>query len=206
MNKVDDKVMKHVKMRAREWDIPLPDNAEARIACIEERFRKKGILIKFSTFPSLNNGSLGANAGFTHIIFSLEWAAYLVLKNDKTVWNAFLCSIGHELTHRDGNDINPFLHPINIRFIAWANEVHADFESENKMLGQSRSRLIAAMKFKYSQKEQDQDSCSHPSWKRRIHYAENFETFDEKLIRQIAKDARCKNKKLIQEVIDHYTK
>ena len=152
-------------------------------------------MIKFSTFPSLNNGSLGANAGFSHIIFSLEWAAYLVLKNDKTVWNAFLCSIGHELTHRDGNDINSFLHPINIRFIAWANEVHADFESENKMLGQSRSRLIAAMKFKYSQKEQDQDSCSHPSWKRRIHYAENFETFDEKLIRQIAKDARLQKRK-----------
>lgn len=206
---MDEKVLKHVVQRSKEWGIPLPSNVQDILANIEDSFQEKGILLRFSEGRGLSSDKLGANAGLfrsSFIMLTPEWAAYLVLKNSDVVQNAFLSTVGHEMTHKEGKDINPFRHLLNIKFVAWTNEVHADFGAKNKMLQNSHARLISALKFKLSQKVNDCEDCSHPSWKRRIHYAENFETFDEKLIRQIAKDARCKNKKLIQKVIDHYTK
>lgn len=206
---MDEKVLRHVVQRSEEWDISLPLNTQDILTNIEDSFQKKGIHLRFANGRGLSSDKLGANAGLfrsSFIVLTPEWAAYLVLKNSDIVQNAFLSTVGHEMTHKEGKDINPFRHLLNIRFVAWTNEVHADFGAKNKMLQNSHARLISALKFKLSQKVNDCEDCSHPSWKRRIHYAENFETFDEKLIRQIAGDAKCKNKKLIQKVIDHYTK
>ena len=206
---MDKRVVKYIKKRSAQWDIPFPEDVEQRLVDIERSFSQKNIRVKF-VFDSYNGNILNACAGFfqsSPIRVYQEWAAYLILRGDNAdVKNAFLCTIGHELTHQEGKDISPFRHFLNIRFIAWVNEIHADFGAEDKMLEQSRSCLIAAMKFKQSQKKKDRDSCTHPSWKRRIHYAESFEIFDEKLIRQIAKDTRCKDKKIIQKVVNYYTK
>jgi hypothetical protein len=48
------------------------------------------------------------------------------------------------------------------------------------------------------------DILSHPSRQNRIKYAETFSSFDEPLIRGIAKDAKCKREKYIKKAIKHY--
>lgn len=202
------KVLQHLEKRSREWDIDLPDDPKRFIKAIEIEYKEKGVNIGFSAWRFNNPEKLNANAGLfrsSKVVFSSEWAAYLLMRNDDEVTNAFLATLGYELSHKE-KYIYPFLHPFSKKFVAWVNEVYADFLSESKFLHSDRQLLIDTMNFKRSKKREDKDDRFHPSWKRRIHYAESFERFDEKLIRQIAKDTRCKNEKLIQKVIDHYTK
>ena len=205
---MERKVLRHLEKRSREWGINLPAAPEAAIKAIEKKYKERGANIGFSAKRFEHPEKLDANAGLfrsSKVIFSSEWIAYLLMRNDEEVTNAFLAALGHELAHKE-KYIPPYLHLFSVKFVAWVNEVYADFLSENKFLHGNRQLLLNSMNFKRSKKGEDKDDRLHPSWKRRIHYAENFETFDEKLIRQIAKDARCKNKKLIQKVIDHYTK
>ena len=116
-------------------------------------------------------------------------------------------TLGHELTHRE-NDLNPWWHlGRNQKFVAYTNEVHADFGAAVKF-GESNSAMqIQAMEHKRKTKEkagkQDIANNCHPSWKRRIEYIQS-KHFDEKLIRQIAADVGCTNEKLIQKVINHF--
>lgn len=132
-----------------------------------------------------------------------EWATQLVLYNSVETHNAFLITIGHELTHKDC-DIFFLKHGLrNIRFVAWVNEVHADFGATQKMANNNRQELVNSMKYKKSYKEEDKDKTNHPSWERRIYYAEHFD-FGKELIQQIAKDAGCKNQKIINRVCQHF--
>lgn len=205
---MERKVLRHLEKRSREWNIDLPFDPKVAIRNIEKEYKERGINIGFSAKRFDNSEKLNANAGLFHsskIVLSPEWAAYLLMRNDEDVTNAFLATLGHELSHNE-KYIPPYFHLFSLKFVSWVNEVYADFSSENKFLHGDRKLLINTMEFKRSKKREDKDDRLHPSWKRRIHYAESFETFDEKLIRQIAKDAGCKSENLIQKVIDYYTK
>ena len=118
---MNEKVLKHVRQRSKKWGIPLPSNTKDSLANIEDSFQEKGIYLRFAKGRGLNSSKLGANAGLfrsSFIMLTPEWAAYLVLKNSDVVQNAFLSTVGHEMTHKEGKDINPFRHLLNVRFIA----------------------------------------------------------------------------------------
>lgn len=203
---MEKKVLYHVEKRAMEWNADLPVDLKEAIEEIEKDYQRKGINISFSAKRFEKPERLNANAGFfrsSKIVFSPEWAAYLLFRNDDTVTNAFLSTLGHELSHKE-KFIYPFFYPFDFTFVAWTNEVYADFNSGKHFLNNDRQRLINGMQFKLKKKGEDIEDNTHPSWQRRIYYAENFESFNEDLILQIAKDARCKDKKLIQKIINYY--
>ena len=88
-------------------------------------------------------------------------------------------------------------------FIAYVNELYADFGAAEKMANSSRQKLLDAMEYKKARKNKDEGTCDHPSWAQRIYYAEHYD-FGEELIRQIAKDTGCNNQKIIDKVCKHY--
>ena len=137
-----------------------------------------------------------------HILVSQEWASELFLNQE--IKNAFIITIGHEKTHLE----NDFLYKKTINkldktFINYVNEVHADFGAAEKMVDSDRHKLILSMEYKLSSKHTDNDSSSHPSWKRRLEYVSDYD-FDEILIHRIADDAGCHNETLINEITSYY--
>ena len=88
-------------------------------------------------------------------------------------------------------------------FINYVNEVHADFGAAEKMVDSDRHKLILSMEYKLSLKQTDNDSPTHPSWKRRLEYASNYD-FNEALIQRIATDTGCDNEVLINNINAYY--
>lgn len=141
------------------------------------------------------------NANYKHlpIQVSQAYAAKLVLNDSNDIHNAFLMSLGHEMTHKD-NDIKVIKGMFiknGTKFLAHVNEVHADFGAVQKLANNNREKQLKAMKYKQSYKKNvDVSDFCHPSWNQRYNYIEKY-NFDEKLIRQIAADVGCTNEKLI---------
>ena len=118
--------------------------------------------------------------------------------------DAFTITIGHERVHLEKDFF--YKKPINKfgkKFVNWVNEVHADFGAAEKMADSSRDKLILSMKYKLSLKQTDNDSPTHPSWKRRLEYASNYD-FNEALIQRIATDTGCDNEVLINNINAYY--
>ena len=136
------------------------------------------------------------------ILVNAEWAARLALIEDQDTKDAFMITIGHELTHKE-KDFFSFRYILSYKFISWVNEVHADFGAAEKMADSSRNKLILSMKYKLSLKQTDNDSPTHPSWEKRLDYVSNYD-FDETLIRKIAEDTGCQNEILINKIISYY--
>ena len=200
------KILKHVQKRAQEWGVDYPDNAAEILKKTKRYFKKKNIRICFSACIHENQDYLNANAGMgiIPIILNAEWAAHIVLKGHKPeVQNALLCTIGHELTHKDG-DLYRTFRKKNNQFIFWVNEVHADYGSAQKMVNSERTRLLSAMEYKLSHKKSDTDGSDHPSWKRRIYYVKNFDTFGDELIDRISVDTQCESEELIAKAKKHF--
>ena len=59
------------------------------------------------------------------------------------------------------------------------------------------------LNYKKECNQKDKSDFTHPSWARRLYYAENY-NFNEDLIKKIAEDVGCKNKKLIKEISEFY--
>lgn len=152
---------------------------------------------------------LNCNAGFgkhTPIVASPCWVEKLIFNNSEATQNAFLMSLGHELTHKE-NDISIFKGVFiknGIRFIAHTNEVHADFGAVQKLANNNRKKQIEAMNYKMSHKKNtDISDFFHPSWNKRQCYVKKY-NFNEELIKQIAQDDNCTNQKLICNVVGHF--
>ena len=64
-------------------------------------------------------------------------------------------------------------------------------------------KLILSTEYKLSLKRKDDDSFTHPSWKRRLEYVSKY-NFDESLIHRIADDVDCRNEVLIEEISVYY--
>ena len=67
----------------------------------------------------------------------------------------------------------------------------------------SRQKLLDSTRYKKALKKKDKGDFAHPSWERREYYVTNF-NFDEKLIRQIARDVGCLNERLIEKITQFY--
>lgn len=164
------------------------------------------IKFKFSILQDGFSSLLGSSVTiFGGINCSPEWAARLVLFNDEATQNAFAMTIGHELTHLEGEFCKKGLHGEDKKFQSWLDEVHADFGSAEKMVDCDRNKLMESIEYKLNLKKKDKDANSHPSWRRRKYYAEHYD-FDKKLIKKIANDVGCKNEGLIGEAIKFYGK
>lgn len=160
--------------------------------------------IVFSWFCDSGGLSLSASATLKHyIVCNTGWALRLIFYNDESTWNAFRITIGHELTHKDGDYFSFRIRKRDRKFISRVGEVHADFGAAEKMAACSRQKLLDSTRYKKALKKKDKGDFAHPSWERREYYVTNF-NFDEKLIRQIARDVGCLNERLIEKITQFY--
>lgn len=151
------------------------------------------------------------------IILNSRWAYQIVKDNNEQTRNAFCITIGHELTHKEG-DICKSKYGIGARrFICWVNEVHCDFGGAQKMADSDREKLlmsceykqdikksnIKVKKFNKKTKKSDEDAESHPDWEKRINYVKEYD-FNEKLIKKIAEDVNFHDEEIIQRVCHEY--
>ena len=155
-----------------------------------------------------------------YILVSPEWATKLLLYNDEATQNAFLITLGHEITHNEGDfpDIN--YRKGDKRFINWVNEVHADFGAAEKMVNSDRQKLKDSMQYKMDAKKKPRckflnnfikkvlnllhsDEYTHPTWETRLEYAKTG-AFNKALIEAIAKQTGCTNNKLINDISKFY--
>ena len=189
---------------------------------IQTKKTKKDIcnrLNKYSKLEQLNGNhlfynksifdsdSVNANSAFFNIILvNYGWALHLIRNPNEETDNAFKITIGHELGHKAGD------FPISMKYlfsrnamklIFWSNEVQHDFYSAKIMVDYSRDALISSMKYKIKLKKNNKSDLSHPSWAKRLYYAEHFD-FNEDLIKQIAIDTKCDNLELVKEIVDFY--
>lgn len=168
--------------------------------------KDNGYRLDFHWWRHASLKALYCNAGYrknSPIVATPGWATKLVFDDSYDTQNAFIMTLGHELTHKE-NDINPWRYlGRNQTFVAYSNEVHADFGAIVKFAESDRNKQIQAMEYKLNLKKDDKPSLAHPSWRQRIEYVKNYD-FDEILIRKIAEDTNCHNEKLIQKVIEHF--
>lgn len=175
------------------------------------------ILNKYSKLEQLNGNhlfynksifdSVNANSAFFNIILvNYGWALHLIRNQNEETDNDFRITIGHELGHKAGD------FPISMKYlfsrnamklIFWSNEVQHDFYAAKIMVNCSRDALISSMKYKIKLKKNNKSDLSHPSWVKRLYYAEHFD-FNEDLIKQIAIDTKCDNFELVKEIVDFY--
>lgn len=209
----------HIIHRSKKLDKSIPNDIGPKIDEYENMFAPDNS-IKFSFikdgFSVLLNGKATGSNG---ILLTPEWAARLLLYNDDDTINAFLITIGHEMTHNEGDFSTNGFQDKNKKFINWVNEVHADFGAAEKMVECNRQKLINSMPYKVDAKKSKckwlnklmkkifnllhSDEYTHPTWETRIEYAKEYD-FNEKLIQKIAKDTGCGNKKLIERAWQHY--
>lgn len=203
-------VKQYIKKKAKKFGIQLTEDYLKILKYYCALVRKEGCSLSFRKGRNLNPNTLDCNAGLG-IIFGIvatpEWAYQLVVDTQDSLQNIFLMTLGHELTHRE-NDLNPLLHfGKNQKFVAYINEVHADFGAVVKFGDCDSDKQIQAMNYKLIEKEKsgrkDESNNGHPSWEKRMSYIQQ-KNFDEALIRRIAADVRCTNEKLIQKVISHF--
>ena len=191
---------------AKDNRVQVPENYLDILYSAEKIEQIPGEKIVFSWVYTSGALSLSASAMLPHyIVCNAGWAVRLIFYNDESTWNAFRFTIGYELIHKDGDY---FFFPAKIKeskFMLQTAEIHADFGAAEKMADCSRQKLLDSIRYKKALKKVDRGDFIHPSWKRREYYAENF-NFDEKLIRQIAKDVGCSNEKLIEKVGKYYKK
>lgn len=193
----------YIWKKAKREHIKLPNNYEEKLQKYYDVVRKQGCKLVFLPGFNMKSSSLNAYAGFTKIepiIATPEWAYQLIINDDEELENKFLITLGHELTHKDGKDIFPLKYGFRSgKFIAWTNEVHADFEAVEKIGNCNREMLVNNFLIKIKYKKDDIEDYSHPSNKRRLEYAQKYD-FNDKLIEKIAKDAECENQKVIDIV------
>lgn len=197
-------VLNYIEKRCRKSDICLPTDINSVLDGYESLSFLGEDRLCFLCFKS-NSGIDISRTNNDIIIANSEWAAQLVLHNGcHTVTNAFLISVGHEIGHRLDYKVTSVRGYRNQKFVSWCNEVHHDFYGATVAANSSRQELLSSTRFKCEQKPWNSDSFSCPSWLRRLYY-ETYYDFNEKLIRKIAKDAKCRNENTIQKIISHYT-
>ena len=199
----------YLRFRARKLKIKWNSNYLSNLHQYNNMIKAYGCRLDFHWRRCSSFKELNCNAGFgkhTTVVASLGWAEKLVFSNSEEVRNAFLMSLGHELTHKenDANILSGLFVKNGIKFIAYANEVHADFGAVMKFGEGNKEKQLKAMKYKQSCKRNPNASdFFHPSWNERYAYI-NTGMFDENLIRRIAKNVDCTNEHLIEKVINHF--
>lgn len=197
-------VRNRIKQRALEWNIELQDNYELILNEYNKLDFLCGNKIRYSYL--YDNGSTVINGNgliYRTILINAEWAARLVLFNDKSTENAFLFTLGHELTHKEQDFFRIVFHKNDYKFIFWTNEVHADFGAAKKVASSNKIKLMESIAYKANLNKNSQPTMFHPSWQQRKTYAETG-TFNKDLIEMIANQTGCTNNKLINEISKFY--
>ena len=199
---MDILVRKYVEKKANKWGFSDDIDISKEIIKVENTYSDKIFKVRFNSFRFLGYYGLDAFVGKQKIIFSPEWAARVVLKRNESQI-PFLYTLGHEMAHTE-RDICPLKHPKYCKFIAWTNEVHADLESGKIFLNRDKKKLLSAMLYICNSNGKDIETITHPSWKRRLQYVENFSSFNKKLVLQIAKDTNTLNNDIVQMVLENH--
>ena len=197
-------VYKRIKDRAKEHKLSVPKNYES-IMCRYKKIRNLGKnRIVFSWLFDAGSRVLNASPMIPGlIVLNAEWAAKIVLEDCEDTMNAFMITVGHELTHKD-KEVNWVIYTGNNRkFVAQVNEIHADFGAAQKMCGSSRQALLKSIEYKRKNKKADDGDFAHPPWWKRYEYVNEY-NFDKTLIRKIADDVNCQNERLINYLICFY--
>lgn len=192
--------------------------------CFKEIHKRLAeILVTYNEMPQVGNNKihfsfllfptvLGASSAMKNrIAVSAEWAARLILFDSEDTQNTFQITLGHELSHKDGDFAflfwerknRCFIHKEDRKFVNWVTECHHDYAAVEKMYSCSKKKLLASMEYKIKLKPNNNDSNSHPSWNRRKGYVENYD-FNLDLINKIASDTGCTNSILIKNICDYY--
>lgn len=213
-------IMKHTQSRSSKDDVPAKIfddwlNKQENVSL------PNNVVLRFTTLKDGFSSLLSASAHLPYyIIASPEWAARLFLFDSEATRNAFTITIGHEITHIDGDFPNTKLTRNDKKFVNWVNEVHADFGAAEKMVEYNRQKLIGSMQYKMDAKKEPRckllnkftkkvlnllhsDEYTHPSWETRLEYATNYD-FDENLIKRIATETDCTNDVLIKKICAYY--
>ena len=201
---INKKTKKYIFKKAQQSNIEIPKNYENILQFYCDLISKYGYSLIFGLYPGLDIDKIGANAGlfkYSSIVATPEWAFQLVCNNE-SAHIAFLMTLGHELTHKE-KDLFPPMYGCGTKFVAWVNEVHADFGGTQKMLNDNRISALEAITYKMKQKSTDIENYSHPSWSRRQHYITNY-NFNSELIKKIAQDAQYSNERVINKISSHF--
>lgn len=210
----------HIIHRSKKLNKSIPNDISTKIDEYENMFAP-GNSIKFSFikdgfFVILNGRAIGSNG----ILLTPEWAARLLLYDNDITQNAFLITLGHEITHTEGDFSSKKLKENDKKFVNWVNEIHADFGAAKKMVKCDRQKLMASIQYKMDAKKEPRckllnkyikkalnlmhsDEYTHPTWETRLEYASNYD-FDENLIKRIASETGCTNDALIKEICAYY--
>ena len=193
----------YLLQRSKELNIPMPNDWKEKLYKfleVEKQINMHFIFTDYGYTPrTLNAGSMIPKT----INFTKEWAVQIVFFDNEKTQNAFLITVGHELTHKEKELCTLRIRGTDRKFVWYLNEVHADFGATQKMINSSRKALISSIEYKKALKKSDEGDAKHPSWSRRKNYVEKF-NFDINLIRQIANDVNCKNNQLINKAINFY--
>lgn len=192
-----------VKRKCKEKGISFPDKYEERLQKYSELSPEYKVY--FSAFKGDFEKTLNAYSSHEKtIIFNCEWAVHLIINKDG-VYETFIETLGHEITHKKKWFKVWNLIGSKRRFVCWTNEVYADFGSSLEINGVDKSTILTAMQYKLKAKTDkklegltgekrekkmkkiDRDTDTHPSWNRRIKYVTKHD-FNQNLVRQIAID------------------
>lgn len=196
-------VKRYIKHNLNKSNQLVPDDIEAILINAINLDFCKNQNIKYSYFfPDKN--TIDACISMTKCIrISAMWALHIVKNgHDECVMNAFHFSLGHEIAHINDYDFYA-LDFLNRSVISWINEVHADFKACQLVAHGKREKLVQAIEYKKILKSNDKDCKYHPSWERRLIYAQQ-ENFNNELIEKIAADAGCTNQRLIKKISNYY--
>ena len=143
------------------------------------------------------------------IFVSASWYAALVWGGARAQ-RAFRATLAHEIGHQVGQIpehtmLFSLFHIHQEIFIGRTNEVRCDYYGVNDGLSGNLAEGCDAMKFKREQTIFDCFDLYHPSWKKREKYI-SAKSFDEELIKKIAKDVGYKDQKVIHKVVEYYKK
>ncbi len=202
--------MIHLLMRAaihhqvKEEKAIIPDNYLDILRKYERMKCSEKTKIKFSWLFDIKPHILNSHVFFNkYIVMNSKWATRLILFNDAETNNAFNITVGHEITHTENQFCFLKFGIKSIKFIAWVNELHADFGGAKKMADGSREKLLASIEYKKKLHIDSTDTISHPSWDRRETYARKYD-FGPGLVSEIAKDVGFNDQKIIDRVCEHY--
>lgn len=192
----------YIRKRAKQLGVEMPSNYRDILVKHTDRSNLSGNRIVFLSLleNDVINGSPMIPA---FIAFNYEWATRLVLFDNEETQKAFAITVGHELTHKDGDISKLIIGKERRKFVSWVSEVHADFGAAQKMTNSKRQALLEAIEYKRNLQKNDCDTPSHPSWKKRGEYVANY-NFTEELIHIIAKDTGCNDIKLINKAANFY--
>lgn len=210
---INERTVKFIKRKAQQNKVSFPNNYKSRLQGYYDVAKSFGYKLSFdyskkNKFYNVYSDILTANAGWSlknfPILVSPEWAYRLLCCHSDDVENAFLITLGHEMTHKANKDIcTCSINIKNSKFKAYINEVHADFNSTHILCNNNRDKLVNALLYKKSSATKLNGNYSHPSWDKRIEYATNY-NFNEELIRKIASDVKVTDEKIISIACHHF--